>query len=751
MSYDFSQLNDKEFESISTDLLSKLYDKRIERFKPGKDSGVDGRYFSDSNKEIILQCKHYLKSGYKSLITVLKKELIKVKKLDTEKYIFVTSLPLSRNNKKEIKNIFIPYIENDNYIFGQEDLNDILSRYPEIEEKYFKLWISSTVVFNRLINNAIKGRSEFEIEQIRKKSYKYVQTKNHYIALNILSENNVIIISGEPGIGKTTLAENLCLHYVAKDYEFLDIEESLSEAENVYKRGKKQIFYFDDFLGSNYFEAIENKKDSHIIKFIERVKNDKTKKFILTSRTNILNSGILHSSIFSVKKIRKNEFLLTIDELNNFEKAKILYNHLWFSNLSENYISEIYKDKRYHQIIKHNNFNPRLIEFITDIDRISINPEDYWDYILKTLENPIDIWNDCFKNQNNSFVRNLVIITVFNGGQIIEEELIKSYYNLIDIENIRNESHTEKDFNSVAQLSTKSFLNRNILNNKEYYSLFNPSIADFILNEYSKNVQKLINVFKSLYSVRSLETLLSLEKSNIISKTDLNKILNELFLDAIEREKDYDYLVFLSFLFINDSDKKDNIVSILEKIIRMPSEINEFYKFINLLLKFRNSLEIGNYNFLLETFKDRYLNYDEIKILSKFMATYSIYTHNLIIELKEQIREYLSEKINDIKSDLDLSLYIDYYDTFDDDIDLKVDEDSIVQAIIDSLKKEISGINSKIKNKLNINLSEMVDEVEIDELVSEYLQSIEHEPEEYGGYGGNDSFDNDIDDLFERT
>jgi len=127
----------------------------------------------------------------------------------------------------------------------------------------------------------------------------------------MLNEKHVLIISGEPGIGKTTLAENLCLFFASKDYEFIDIEESLSEAESVYVRGKKQIYYFDDFLGSNYFEAIENKKDSHIIKFIERIKNDKNKRFILTSRTNILNAGVLYGSVFANHKIQKNEFVLT--------------------------------------------------------------------------------------------------------------------------------------------------------------------------------------------------------------------------------------------------------------------------------------------------------------------------------------------------------------------------------------------------------------------------------------------------------
>lgn len=101
----------------------------------------------------------------------------------------------------------------------------------------------------------------------------------------------------------------------------------------------------------------------------------------------------MYSSYFSNNKIQNNEFMLTIEDLTELDRARILYNHIWFSNLTEDYIDEYYKEKRYRDIINHNNFNPRLIEFITDTERFNFSKStDYWDYIERTLDNPKDIW-----------------------------------------------------------------------------------------------------------------------------------------------------------------------------------------------------------------------------------------------------------------------------------------------------------------------------------------------------------------------
>ena len=142
MQYDYSKLNDREFELLGASIITKILNQRVETFKPGRDEGVDGRFWLGKNREGILQCKHYTKTPLSRLFSKLKnEEAIKVTKLNPSRYILITSKELSRHDKQKIKKIFDPFIICESDIFGKEDLNDFLSNKnnQDVVEQNFKL------------------------------------------------------------------------------------------------------------------------------------------------------------------------------------------------------------------------------------------------------------------------------------------------------------------------------------------------------------------------------------------------------------------------------------------------------------------------------------------------------------------------------------------------------------------------------------------------------------------------------------
>lgn len=104
--YDFISLSAYDFEILVRDLLQKHLGIFLESFKSGRDQGIDLRYAPALNKSLIVQCKHYVGTGYSGLLVALKKEVVKVKRLSPMRYCVATSVPLSPTNKEEIHRLF---------------------------------------------------------------------------------------------------------------------------------------------------------------------------------------------------------------------------------------------------------------------------------------------------------------------------------------------------------------------------------------------------------------------------------------------------------------------------------------------------------------------------------------------------------------------------------------------------------------------------------------------------------------------
>lgn len=407
--YDFSTLNSSDLEDLVCDLLNaEIPDDspvRYKTFKDGKDKGIDFLYSTEENLyEQVGQVKHYYRTGFSGMLTDLKAmEVDKVTKLDPNRYIFATSVDLLVSETEKIKAAFEPYIKDLNDIYGKKNLNSLIESHDNILANHFKLWFSDTSVLTKILNSDLQFRSSDLFEnELKKRLRLYVKTSSFDLIRENLAEHNFVMITGEPGVGKTTLAEMLIYEYLKDDYKLLFILSDIKEVERVLVNDdSKQIFYFDDFLGSNSAEINKSQgSESAFLNIIGRIKRMTNKKFIFTTRSIVLNTVIQESEKFKRFSKKSNEVVFQLTEYSSAIKEELLKNHIDESEIEINLKNIILRKDIFDFIVSHQNFNPRSVEFITINENVKMfNEREFESFIRENFNNPNEIWKHAYDNQ----------------------------------------------------------------------------------------------------------------------------------------------------------------------------------------------------------------------------------------------------------------------------------------------------------------------------------------------------------------
>lgn len=420
MPYDFQQLSPHDLETLVRDLLQAEWGVLLESFKTGRDGGIDLRYAHGPNN-LVVQVKHYVKTGIVGLLRDLKIEVAKVTALKPSCYILATSVPLSPANKEAIAQVFSGALAVAN-VKGQEDLNNLLGRHPNVEHTHYKLWLASRAVLDRVLHSDVITQTEFQVEKVHATIRRNVRSDAYPKALEILNRDRVVIISGAPGVGKTTLANMLLYTHLERDWEPVIIRRDIAEGQKLFQRGKPQIFYFDDFMGATFLgdraSGLLHNEDRAISDFIDLVRASPGARLILTTREHIFGQAVATSERLRQAGLDSHKLILRIGEYSFGQKAQILYNHLYFSDLPEAYKDALLASDFYLEIVRHPKFNPRLIEWLSSFRRInSVPPAGYQDFVRNLLRDPSEVWLHAYEQQLSDAGRSLLLALYSLGGK----------------------------------------------------------------------------------------------------------------------------------------------------------------------------------------------------------------------------------------------------------------------------------------------------------------------------------------------
>jgi hypothetical protein len=481
--YDFKALSSIDFENLVRDLLQKEFQVTLESFKSGRDRGIDLRYSPDTGRTLVVQCKHYAGTPYQKLLADLrKKELPKVDRLRPARYILATSVGLTPDNKDELARLFAPYC-NSGDVYGRDDLNNLLGKFPEVERQHFKLWLTSVPVLERVLHSAVFNQTAADLDRIQRKLRYYVQNESFFEANQLLEKEHYCIIAGIPGIGKTTLAEILLVSYISQGYEAVSVTNDISEAFEVYKKSDKQVFYYDDFLGQTSIEEkLGKNEDKNLLRFIDLVRESKTARFILTTREYILNRAKTKYEKLTQSNFDVHRCVISLADYTRFDRAKILFNHVYFSELPRAYIESLLDHKRYQKIIEHKNFNPRIIEWMTEYAAgQEIKSGIYVSHFIANLDDPTKLWEHAFENQLSDAARHLLLVLASLPKDVRLENLETAFHSHHKYSSQRHNLKTSpNDFTRALKELESNFVQVEKKNYDTLVSFHNPSVRDFL-------------------------------------------------------------------------------------------------------------------------------------------------------------------------------------------------------------------------------------------------------------------------------
>ena len=524
----YANLNDVEFEYLCQDIMQKKLNVELRRFARGKDGGID---LADDvhTKNIIVQVKHYMASSVSQLISTLKDEVEKVAKISPKEYYICCSKELSPQKVNEIYQLFSSYMSSTSNIITLNEIDDFLNDPVNIEvlKKHYKLWIESTGILQDIGNTSVFIDCETLLADIENEKNLFVKTSAYASALKCLQDNKTLFITGNPGVGKTITSKMLVLHHAAIGYrvrfstnvsDLDELKKSLSRNPDI-----KEIILVDDCFGQAYFNMKES-QNAELLSLINYVNASQNKLLILNSRITILKEAKERKpellKCFEGKQCKV--YILDMTAIDIVEKAKIFYNHISFNGMHKEYFAEIKKEKRYYSIIKHQNYTPRIIEFICNPNRYKdIHPSNYYEFAMQQLNNPKEIWKDEYERRLEKVDR-LLLMTLYSlSDSAVSEEKVKVCFE----RRLSCESDIDTTINQYeASLSRllDGFVQLVSENGTKKLAMVNPSVNDYIDGRLIASTLEREQLISRVFSIQQKKRLLAEIEFDLFAQSTLN-------------------------------------------------------------------------------------------------------------------------------------------------------------------------------------------------------------------------------------
>ena len=215
---------------------------------------------------------------------------------------------------------------------------------------------------------------------------------------------------------------------------------------------------------------------------MEEVAANSNWRFILTTREYILNIAKRQHEVFAQPSVDLTMCVINLSDYTRPIRAKILYNHIYFSDLPRDYKLALLEDRGYEEILSHRNYNPRVIEYMTQSRHAcTVAPTLYLREFVDSLNNPKRIWDHVFRHQISEAARHLLLVMTTLREDARLEDIEKSFWKFYTFRAKHFGFPTSPgDWTDALKELDGNFIKSGKVGKDLVVSFHNPSVRDFM-------------------------------------------------------------------------------------------------------------------------------------------------------------------------------------------------------------------------------------------------------------------------------
>lgn len=405
--YQFSPLKDeKEFESLINDLCEKKYGITFQVYgrKGQKQYGIDGLSFSKNEKKIVFQCKNKYINNTKDtkIISELLDDLINevestnIEFLNIDTFIFANSFKqdtVLQNKASELSTQYGFTI----VVWSWEEIEKLLETHINVAKHYYPYFFDNSILTEQNIKQKFNENSVLLLSSVSLYIEKnFIDMPEFDKTLEFINKedsgDNLLVITGKAGIGKTALLSKIQNNFIENNIAYLSIKSDKFDIEN--KDSISKFFGVENIL--------------HSIKQLARKENvivliDQLDALSLTMSSNQKTINLILEFIEQLKYISNVKIIVSIREYDL--KNDPLFKSLNDSNIINTQLLSLeYVNTKLKSYIKESvKLNNTLIELLRTPLHLSIfielYPNDNSCISIKTLQ---DLYNKFWEQKVNN-------------------------------------------------------------------------------------------------------------------------------------------------------------------------------------------------------------------------------------------------------------------------------------------------------------------------------------------------------------